>query len=337
MRRWIQEIADDLMGFVRQRKAHVLVIVGGAVELAVTAMALRKIDASSADLVFTWTHDFVSARAWVDVLREHLGAQHRALMAEGLVPPGVTPPEAGDPVGEVRGWMAYARALRPDAEGTVVLWSMLPVAVTDARAYREFVTAVLARGENLRLWRGLRAVVRGDPRGEIAAEIAGSMQRVVDGSPAAMEAMLARDVDDDTLPLAERLTALTVLAGVDLARGDLAMAIDAYGVLEKYHSCSADPAPLAIARAGLAEACLRAGRWIDARRWYEAAMAPAEAGGAWPVVLSSATRLAEMAGRDQRHSEASTLWEGAARIARALGLPSEADHHAQASMGQGSP
>ncbi len=321
MQRLIDELTGTLRVFAAQRDTFTLVVTAGSLERAAVAAALRTLDAAAPDLVFTWGHDFVTAGVWTDVAYASLAAQHAALASEGLPLPTLPPPRGrGDPVDHGRSLLAYTRDLRPDPEGTVVLWALVPARVASPVGYAGFLAA-LAPGDGPAPWcRGLRLVACDDAAAPALAALPKAAHCAPDLGPTALTGALAADADDEALPLSARMAALLVLAGVDLAWGRLADAAAQYALLADYHGAMGDAASHAVAQAGLAEGSLRCGRHAEARSHREAALVLAVEARAWPLALSVAEGIAETALADGDTAEATEMWTAAAELATALGL-----------------
>lgn len=141
----------------------------------------------------------------------------------------------------------------------------------------------------------------------------------VDMGPAAIQASRERQVEDESLPLEERMQALLNLAILDYAHGRPMEAIAKYKLLLGHYQQSGNTPMQALVMHGIGDVFQRAGAHEQAQHWYECAILPAAQSKA-PFVLAIVVRsLGDLAFVRKRYAEAEQYFHQLDRLASSLG------------------
>src|SRR5262249_32983803 len=111
----------------------------------------------------------------------------------------------------------------------------------------------------------------------------------VDFSPAAIEASTAQDVEDEGLPIEQRMQALLTLACLDSAHGRVEAATPKFDMLLGYYQQTSNHALQAFVLNAFGDMERRRGDLDRAQHWYECASPPAVESRS-PVVLATVTK-----------------------------------------------
>ncbi len=132
-----------------------------------------------------------------------------------------------------------------------------------------------------------------------------------------MDRAVAAQIEDESAPLAERMGALLMSAGNDLALHRPEAALQKYEMLLRYHAPTGNHAMAALSLNGMGEAYERLGQPEQAEAAYHAALVPASEGDppAIPVLLNIVMNLANMRMSQERWEEAEGYWDSTQQLA----------------------
>lgn len=332
MRRQLEAIADRITRFVAQRDDVAMAVVTPAATGPAFLTVLHPLaEASDAGLFYTHDFPFTDPTAYVGSVVASFRAWHggyRAVMAqEGMTPWPDLPPVIGEPAVppllRLKELMAFSRSLLPQ-DHQVVVWTFLPQEVADYQVYARFFRDLLAH-EWPRPWcHHMRVMLRADPADpHLKAALANTPRvrwYVPPLGPEAYQKGYADAAADDTLPIAERMTALLITAATDYSYGRHAEALEKYLLLIQYHTARKESVPLAAAWNGVGEVRAKTGDVAGAGAAFEIAMAHAT-DGPQPqpaVMFTVAWNLARLRMEEKRHAEAADYFAVAQQSAACM-------------------
>jgi tetratricopeptide (TPR) repeat protein len=330
MRKLLNQVSARLGDFVDQRDDLVLVLradVGDALPLLSILEGLEGERAS--DFFWTFTDAFENPRSYADAVVEAFTTKHTAVRLamekEGLTPWPAIPPAVSDrenpPAARIRALAAFSRELLPVPNGGVCVWTFFPLEVADARAYARFIADVIAHDFPFPWCHHLRFLVRIDSDDRVLEHALGSTAHVQRYSPDlsvdALNRSVEEEVDDESLPLAERMASLLISAGNDLAFSRFPLALEKFALLLQYHGSMNSFAMAALALNGMGQVYYRMGDLERANEAYLSALIPASEGDppAIPVLLNVVLNLADLRMQQQNWVEAEGYWDAAQQLA----------------------
>ena len=332
MRRLLKEIGDRLQAFVDQRDDVALVLRSAAADSLPVLKILEGLEeASTSDLFWTVTDNFVEPTSYASVVVKNFATRHevvRLAMQERGMPvwPPIPPQVVSDmtpPVQRLRELAAFSRELLPVPNGGNNVWIFYPLEVADGTAYATLIGELLHHDFPFPWCHHLRFIVRADPDSVAMHTVLGRMPRIQwyqpDLSKDAIERGLEEEAADESLPLAERMGLVPMMAGNDFAMARYPDAMQKYELLLRYHASVGNNAMAALALNGMGEVYERTGDLDRANASYEAALIPASDGDhpPVPVLLNTVVNLGNLCVRQRRWADAESYYDVAQQLATA--------------------
>ncbi|MDH5376820.1 MAG: tetratricopeptide repeat protein [Gammaproteobacteria bacterium] len=227
-------------------------------------------------------------------------------------------------IDRLRNLMEYTRSLLPQLDGCCVVWCLLPLNITNRLEYANFVNALTAHEFPFPWCHHIRMVIRDEFEKPIIDQIQFPIPRsrtlTADFSPPAIEKSLQESVQNEQLPLQERVNNALLLAGIDFSHGRYERAIQQYALVEKYAASTKNPIFALIALNGLGETYRALGDLEKAGDFFQAAMGPAAQVDPppVPVLFNLYFNLADLRYTQERWDEAEPFFLGAADFAMLL-------------------
>jgi tetratricopeptide (TPR) repeat protein len=322
MRRLFDNARRELEAFIDQRDDLLLLAACAPNDLGFVLQTLRDIEqASGTDLFLLFSDNFLRPGPFLDVAAERLREEHRtacqALAEKGRDPLPPLPPALGDPsrppAVRLIEAIGFARSLVPPDGGHRLVWAMCPLEVADWEAYLQLVAALVPAGD-VRSWmRGVRLVFRYQTEME---HLAPGLARepwvrvaAMNLGPADMEASLREDMDNEQMPVEERMQALLSLALLDYAHNRAADAKGKFNHLLGHYQQTDNKMMQAFVMNGLGDVARRQGDREKALHWYECAVPPAAEARDATVLSGIVRNLAEMNYERGRYADAEQYFD----------------------------
>jgi tetratricopeptide (TPR) repeat protein len=329
MRRVFERVTDRLRGFIGQRDYVGLVVTCPAEASPVIVKTLEGLDdESTSELFWIIVDDFEDPDGYVDTVIDQFRTRHDAVRAvqaqEGQavwpeLPAAVADPNA--PADErLRELMIFSRSLLPTLEGGLVVWVFFPLQVLDPRGYGRLMSGILRHDFPFPWCHHMRVIAREDaaaPALEAAlAPLPAIDYYTPDVSTEALQQALEDDVDDEQLPLEERMQAVLMTASTDYSYGRYEQALEKYQLLFQYYQATNRPDFAALALNGAGEIHQALGDWEKAGGFFESALGPATATNPLSVVLlNTLLNLANLRLAEERWDEAEAYYDNADKLA----------------------
>lgn len=330
MRDVVQPIADRLHAFVDQRENLTLVLRSPSTDALPMLKLLEGLeDSNPSDLFWLYADDFRDAASYASGIARAFASKHQlvqlAMQQEGMKPWPALPPELLSeqlaPAARLRKLAMFSRELLPIPFGGNNVWIFYPLQIADHSAFAQLVREVVDHTLPNPWCHHLRFIVREDPQGP-------GLRRVLTGCPGVeyeepdlgadvIRSGLERQAANESLPLEERLNAVLVLAGNDVAFGRLPAALEKYALLLQYHAPLGNTALAAVALNGMGEVYERMGDLERANQAYMSALIPATDGPhpPIPVFRNVAINLANLRMTQKSWDEAEGYWDVAQQLA----------------------
>lgn len=328
----LKAMAERVRSFV-EGTDHLALIIGSPAQ---DALPLLKIfeeveTASASDLFWTCTDPFTDARSYASAVVAAFATQHEAMCeamaADGMQPWPAIPEEATSeetpPAQRMRALAAFSRELLPVPNGGNNVWVYYPLEVHDPGGFSALMAEVLAHEFPFPWCHHLRFIVRDDPGTDDLPRRLTGWPRIdwwrPDLSREAVDKALEDQVADESAPLAERMGALMMSAGSDLAMNRPEAALEKYEVLLRYHAPMGSHPMAALALNGMGESYEKLGEPEQAEAAYQAALIPASDGDppSIPVLLNVVMNLANMRMGQERWAESEGYWDATQQLAAA--------------------
>jgi tetratricopeptide (TPR) repeat protein len=332
MQQLLQGMAERVKAFV-EGTDHIALIVTSPAEDALPLINIfEQVEASSAsDLFWTFNDDFVDPVSYASAVVSAFAVKHaaikEAMAADGMSPWPAIPEhllsDATPPADRLRGLAAFSRELLPVPNGGNNVWIFYPLAIAAAPAFAALMSQVLAHEFPFPWCHHLRFIVREEPSLPALSQVLSGRPRIdvwrPDLSPETVNAALSAQVEDESLPLNDRMGTLMIAAGSDFALHRYDAAMQKYELLLRYHAPLGNLAMAAVALNGMGETYERMGDIEQANAAYQAALVPASDGDppAIPVLLNIVMNLGNLRMTQQRWDEAEGYWDSAQQLAAA--------------------
>lgn len=328
MRRLFERLRKDIENFIEQRNDLLMLTPCTADDMPLVLKTLRDIEqATATDVFLLFTDNFVEAGPFVSVAVERLKEEHRivceALVEENRDPlpplPDILFDELRIPADRLREAMCFAHSLVPREGGHRLVWAMFPQEIADWQAYLQLLLSFVP-WQGLSPWmRGLRLIFRYETGREhnVPQLAQAPCVRVtpVDLSPAAIAASIEADVDDEELPMEQRMQSLFALACQDYAYNRVEDAITKYEVLLGHYQQTENLTMQALVMNGIGDVLHRNENLNEAQHWYECAVVPA-VGTQASVILATITKnLGDVAYKLNQYVEAEQYFDGLDKLA----------------------
>lgn len=341
MRRKLDELNGILRGLVQGREHLLLIVSGTDIEMTYALKALEGLEQGSpSDLYLIFPEPLPTAPQYVSSMIRKLRAQaehaQAARAARGEPPwpplPALCDDEGAPPHQRLREAIGYVCSLMPPDGDHRVVWGLLPVQLEDREGYARLVAALIPWNGPEPWMKGLRFIARDDRArpfllpGLRARRAPGVLLYQPDLTTPALTDALARDAADRSLPVAERMEALTQLAALDCAHRRYPQAIEKYGALYAYYAEHRAPAMQAVVLHGVGDALRRTGDLRGAKVKYQQGLAHALEAEALPIILNLAFAVGDVSLELHEYAEAEGFLDLAQRIAgKLLNVPARAE------------
>lgn len=251
MKRKFEILRETLTEFAQQDEFPMLVVGCRSEELAYVSKFLQDLEQSlPSHLISVFGQDFIEPHAWLDAIVTAIHAQidfagpARAERGEPPFPP--LPLELCDqrcaPPQRLLALLQYLPQLLPNEDDYRIVVGLLPLRCADSNAFAELMAHVVPYPEVPAHMKALRLVVWDDyDIGRLREGIATWPANHVltyteDFSTPALTDALGKDAADRSLPLDERMGAVTQLAALDFAYGRYPDAFDEYAAVNPFVS-----------------------------------------------------------------------------------------------------
>lgn len=336
----MQALLDDFKAqaeaFVGQVDDFTLFVQCPGDETSLVLKILADVDqANEIDRFLAFGNAFATADAFVATMRRDLAERVRlanVALAEVGDPtfPAIAAesPIKGGAAGQFIRLIEDAKSLLEHPSGQRLIWTMTPIEIADRVGWERFLLEVLNR-DRVEAWMNeVRLIVRVDrePPPELAKVPRRRLTKFVFGAPE-VEAGLKQQSTDPATPESQRMQALLMIVMMDAANGKTDAVAKNNQVLRAYYAKENQPGNLAIAIDAEGTAERMKGRWPEAQKKYEEALAPA-AEAASPVVLRQVIQhLADVTWETQQWDDTAEYHGLVAELAMAM---SDADGRADA-------
>jgi len=327
MRKLFERFRKKMEDFIEQRDDLLMLALCAENDAPPVLKTLQDIEqATATDVFLLFTDSFAEPGPFVSVAIERLKIEHEMacqLLAEKSRKP--LPPlpqslfdESRPPADRLREAIIFARSLVPREGGHRLVWAMFPQKIANRRAYLGLISS-LVPWQGIQSWmRGVRLIFRDEIDSESYDPKLTKGPRVrlvkVDLGPEAIEKGLKDEVEDETLPDADRMQSLLALAYKDYAYNRTDDAIAKFQVLLGYYQKTGNQTMQAFVINAFGDVYRRAGDLEKARHWYECAVPPA-AESKSPVIMATVGRnLGEISYQQQKFKEAEQYFDGVEKV-----------------------
>ncbi len=336
MRALADRAAAALRAFLTQRDDLILILSAADGDLPA---ALKILEGLEAELSHVWgwvfAQSFTDPVSYVDaIVSDVVGKQtvlDGALQQQGksalpALPPMLRDPSC-DPAERLRAAVVHVRSMLPPSPGSVTLFGLLPLEIGDHVAYAGLARDLVRHRMPFPWCSGVRFVLRDDTAAPQLVRF-GHAPRTrtlqIDFSSAALAKALAEEAADASTPLADRMNATLVAAGLDQAHGRIDEALARYETALQHFGGAGNAPVAALAANGIAACLQKKGDIAGAERVMHAAMEVAlqSEPPALPVVLNVLLELTMLVARQQRWAEAELYLTATHDVASALFMPS---------------
>ena len=334
MRKLFEAMRLRLEGFLSQRENLLLVVKAGPSEYLPLAATLSSIEEGGAkDVFWLFPDPFENPNQYAKAIVAAFQTQYKVLapelQKEGSQVPADLPPEIlnerRSPAERLRDLLVFARSLIDDLEATHLVVGLLPSTIAGPLAYSQLVMALAAHEMPVPWCHHMRIIVREDASQALLSEHGRALPHTDFYAPdlgqEAVQGSLANEANDASLPLPQRMQALMILAGMDLAYRRFPPAAEKYTLLAKYHKV-VGPQPLhALSLHGLGQVFDQAGNKAQAQRHYEKALEPALASQNPAALINITMSLGALHLGLEHWSEAFEYYVGLSGLAKATANP----------------
>jgi tetratricopeptide (TPR) repeat protein len=307
MRRLFEQVRKRLSDFVEQRDDVLLVVRCNDGDAALVLKVLQEVDeADPSDLFWVFGDEFRRADEYVGKVFERFEERHRLvgerLKELGRPPWPLVPSDLRQPgasaADRMRRLMVFARSLLPDGPDFRIIWAPFPLKLAEPAGHAALFAELLRSDGPLRWYHHVRIVTREDPRKPALSEALANTPRVTryepDLSGSSQEKSLEEDVTDSSLPVAQRMQSLLLLAGMDYAHRRFGNSLKKYGILLEYYRGMGNHPMTALVLNGMGEVHQRAGDLKKAKAHFECALTPAILAESPPILLNVTLNLANL-------------------------------------------
>jgi hypothetical protein len=329
MRKLFEEIGVRLASFIEQRDRLAMIAQLGAREHIAVCKVLQDMDEGASRHVFcVFTEPFSNPQHYVDTIVEASRVRHQELLTAAAMDGTRTfppfPLDALDsryaPESRLRELLIFARGLIPHLDEQLLVVALLPLEIEDPRAYSSLLEGLLTHEFPAPWCHHMRFILREQPTTPTLAGALAAVRRQLyapDLGDGAVERSLAAEIDDGTVPIAQRMQSLMILAGMDSSHRRTQNALDKYQLLAEYHHGLGNLPALALALNGMGEACALIERNAEAREHFERALTPAIDARDVPTLTSISFNLARLHQSQGEWSQAIQYYDGLSNLARA--------------------
>jgi tetratricopeptide (TPR) repeat protein len=307
MRKLFEQMRTRLESFLGQRRTLLLVVSAGPAEYLPLVSTIDGIEqGGSADAFWLFSEAFDNpsqyAKAVVDSFRTRYVMLAAELQKADPSAPADLPAAMLDvrrpPVDRLRELFLFARDLIDDLEATHLVVGLLPEKISAPLPYAQLIQSLAAHETPVPWCHHMRFVVREESQQALLTQHAQAMASTEfyapNLGPEAVQGSLEDEANDASSPLPQRMQALLLLAGMDLAYLRLPAAMEKYRLLAEYHQ-ALGPQPLhALALNGMGEVWDRSGNAKEAQQHFEMALVPALASQNEAVLINITLNLANL-------------------------------------------
>jgi len=330
MQRLVDGIKQRFTDFV-VNSDHLAMILTATTEdsMPLTSM-LESVEADQgADFFWTFPDNYENDVSYAEAIVKAFSSKHQAvslsLDKEGMKPwpeiPAVVKSDSTPPSVRLRELAAFSRRLLPVENGGVCVWTFYPLEIADSGAYAELMKSVIAHDFPYPWCHHLRFIIREAPEEPLLSGQLNGAPRVEvfapDLSREAIDQSIEEEYQDESLPLDQRMSALLMSAGNDLAFERWPSALDKYALLLQYHGSMNNTVMGAVVLNNMGTVYERMGDPANAEKAYETAMRLSASGEhqSHQVMLNNVLSQAEMREDQQRWEEAEGYWDSAQQLA----------------------
>ena len=339
MQKLFDRFRQDIDAFVEQRDDLLLIVSCADADAALVAQTIGDIEKmNQSDIFLVFPDNFTMTAPYVSVVVERFKEQYRlanqALEEEGKAPLPPLPEALSDdyrpPFDRLRDTIDFARSLVPPEDGHRLIWAMTPLEIADRTAYLKLVTAFIP-WQGIEPWmRGVRIICRDLPQ---TMQLAPSLQEAprtrqqdADLGPDAIVESFAEEVEDEDLPMEQRMQSLLSMAMLDYAHGRPGQAMTKFEALLGYYQHTENLAMQALVLNGMGDINHRADDLVKAQHWYECALTPVVEGDSPVIFLMIVRNLGEVSYKMKQYPEAEEYFDGADKLAEHLKDPQSKAH-----------
>jgi len=284
MRQLFEQFSATIEGFIEQSEKLALRVRADVRAYIALLKIVETVEQGAAPhLVLSLAHDFHAPDSYAETLIRELKLRHQLLCEKAAAEGEAVPrplPELVSAAGAtsliaLRSLFMHYRSLIPDLTHARLVVALLPSKIAEPAGFDEFVDSLLAHDFPAPWCHHMRFIIRTEASAEQkGAPAARSTSFTPDLSDAAIEQALEREVDDATRSVPERMQALLLSAGMDVAHHRPDAALEKYRLVAGFHARLGQLPALALALNGMGEAHLRAGRTREAIGHFERALTP---------------------------------------------------------------
>ncbi len=336
MKRKFEILRETLTEFAQQDEFPMLVVGCRSEELAYVSKFLQDLEQSlPSHLISVFGQDFIEPHAWLDAIVTAIHAQidfagpARAERGEPPFPP--LPLELCDqrcaPPQRLLALLQYLPQLLPNEDDYRIVVGLLPLRCADSNAFAELMAHVVPYPEVPAHMKALRLVVWDDyDIGRLREGIATWPANHVltyteDFSTPALTDALGKDAADRSLPLDERMGAVTQLAALDFAYGRYPDALDKYAALHEYYFQTKQPELQALTLLGAGDTLHAAGDPVMAKTRLQQGIALAMQHKSLPALVCLLSSVAKVSMALGHHEDAESYADSGTKVAAAAVNP----------------
>ncbi|MFK7767719.1 MAG: hypothetical protein AB8B55_10900 [Mariniblastus sp.] len=310
MQKIVGQLKQQIAYFIEQRSDLALLIKGDLGGLNIAIGVLREYEKfPSRDLFLLVGGVFTGIEAYADEIVNQV-RNERDLACDGFVAEGLN--EEGDealpelpadlddksldPLDRIKSAIQYSSSLLPKNGGHRLVVGITPMGIVAAKQFHQLIESLCPTNGYEAWMRNVRIVFYDHSSAEIEEieETPGLQTGSYDFSQQAIQDALYQEVEDESLPDAQRVNALHQLAIFDHAYNRPDEAHEKFDYLLGYYQGTNDLIMQSLVMHGKGEAYRKERRYEDARHWLECAILPAEEAESPHVLQHILRSLAEL-------------------------------------------
>lgn len=274
------------------------------------------------DVFVSFGQAFVTEVEFITTSLEILAGQRQKL-AEELVKerrPALPPyPEPADsPRERFIQAMEYTRRIVP--AGSSVVWALYPLQVAETQSYLDFVKWLLETIRKAKL-RGTRVIARDNETAPVLRPEMEKLPGVTVYEPhldlGSLEAKMSAQANDPDVPVEEQAQLHMMLAGMDVAHGRFAQALQRNLELSNYFHQSGQKHQESITLCNIGDVLYLKAQYAEAQRWYERAALLSTELESQPLVMYQSIDVGNALLLQGKPEEALDYYGAAEQLARA--------------------
>jgi tetratricopeptide (TPR) repeat protein len=323
MRKLFDKYKKQLEEFIEQREDLIFLARCTEDDYGFVLQLLGEIEqVNASDLFLLFSDPFTQPGPFVSTIAQRIRDQYKTACdwaKEQGKPVTLAPPpdslsdEGRPPAQRMIEAITYAKSLLPADGGNRLVWALFPMQVADWTAYLELI-AQLAPWKGIEPWmRSARLLFRfpKEPQRQPPRIAKAPRTRTVDVSvaPADFEANLESQVEDESLPMDQRMNALVSLAVIDYGYNRVDLATTRYTHALGYYQSTNNHVMIAMVLNGLGDVARRQGDLAKAKEHYECAIPPAGEAKHGVVLASIVRNLGDVAYMEKKFPEAEKYYD----------------------------